>query len=117
MYPMSSQTTTAVGVPEWDLSDRLRKSLRASSTSVQSMADYLGFTRKTVGDYLGGRVKPKTPVLRVWAMRCGVPFEWLALGIEADPNSGPDQGISPLSWIAQRRHPAAPTSSPMRRVS
>jgi transcriptional regulator with XRE-family HTH domain len=86
-----------VGIPEWDLTDRLRKSLRSSRLSVQAMADHLDVHRKTVGNYLSGATRPTTSTLRVWAMRCGVPFDWLAYGIEA-PDSGPDQGISALSW-------------------
>jgi len=32
---------------EWDVADRLRKSLRASGVGVQVMADYLGMSRNS----------------------------------------------------------------------
>ena len=32
---------------EWDVADRMRKSLRASGVGVQDMADYLGMSRNT----------------------------------------------------------------------
>lgn len=35
-------------IPEWDLADRMRKSLRHSGVGVQEMADYLGVARNTV---------------------------------------------------------------------
>lgn len=87
---MSVQTDTGAGVPEWDLGDRLRKALRAAGVSVQAMAEELDCTRQTVGAYMSGRVTPKVPVLRVWAMRCGVPYEWLATGKIAD-SDGPER--------------------------
>lgn len=101
---MSTQTDTGAGVPEWDLTDRLRKALRAAGVSVQAMADELDCTRQTVGAYLGGRVTPKVPVLRVWAIKCGVPYEWLATGTIAR-NGGPErpggQVIDASGWFTQ----------------
>jgi len=67
-------------VPEWDLADRMRKSLRISGRSVQEMSDYLGVAPTTVSTWINGRHRPSRPVLRLWAMRCGVPLEWLLEG-------------------------------------
>lgn len=44
------------------------------------MADLLGVTRNTVGNYMAGRTAAPVAVLRVWALRCGVPFDWLLTG-------------------------------------
>lgn len=44
------------------------------------MAAELGVARNTVGNYLAGRTSPARSVLRVWALRTGVPFEWLLNG-------------------------------------
>jgi DNA-binding XRE family transcriptional regulator len=77
----NTATQTAVGVPQWDVTDRLRKSLRTGKVSVQEMAQLLDVDRKTVGNYLNGRTGPSVATLRVWAMRCGVRFDWLRDGI------------------------------------
>jgi transcriptional regulator with XRE-family HTH domain len=75
--------------PQFHLGDRLRKALDHSSTSVQAMADELGVSRTTVSNYIALRTKPNRATLRVWALRCGVPFDWLAHGTEHpnDPNT------------------------------
>ena len=77
-------------VPEWDLADRMRKSLRTAGMGVQEMADYLDVSRNTVGTWINGRIEPSVQTVRLWALRTGVPFTWLRDGeIPAGPN-GPD---------------------------
>lgn len=44
---MSEQLSHA-GIPEWDLADRMRKSLRAADLGVQEIADYLEGTSRYV---------------------------------------------------------------------
>jgi transcriptional regulator with XRE-family HTH domain len=63
-------------IPEWTLADRLRKARESAGLSQQEMADHLGLSRVTVGTYENGAT-PKLAVLRVWAMRTGVPLDWL----------------------------------------
>lgn len=65
-------------VPQWDTADRMRKALRSAGIGVQEMADYLGVTRSTVSTWINGRIAPSTQTLRLWALRCGVPYDWLA---------------------------------------
>ena len=65
-------------VPEWDVADRMRKSLRHADIGVQEIADYLGVSRNTVSTWINGRIQPGRQTLRLWALRCGVDFEWLA---------------------------------------
>ena len=72
-----SETQAEAAVPEWDLADRMRKALRTSDTGVQEMADYLGVARNTVSNWINGRIQPSTQTLRLWALRCGVPYSWL----------------------------------------
>lgn len=67
-------------VPEWDLADRMRKALRESDFNSLEMADYLGVNRQTVAAWLGGKHYPKVGMLRLWAMRTGVDFDWLRDG-------------------------------------
>lgn len=69
--------TAAETVPEWTLADRMRKSLRHSGVPVQAMADYLGVSRNSVGNWIAGRVAPSKQTLMLWAIRCDVTLEWL----------------------------------------
>lgn len=73
-------TTTA---PAWDLADRLRKALRHGDVGVGEMAEYLGVERNTVSRYINGHTKADVRTLRLWAMRTGVPYEWLLHGDSA----------------------------------
>ena len=78
-------------IPQFDQADRMRKSLRDTAIGVQEMADYLEVSRNTVSTWINGRVPPSSQTLRLWAMRCGVPLEWLRDGIDPDPGDAPRQ--------------------------
>ena len=78
-------------VPEFDQADRMRKSLRVSEVSVQDMADYLEVSRNTVGSWINGRTAPSSSALKMWALRTGVPYEWLRDG-KNPRQDGPDGG-------------------------
>jgi hypothetical protein len=67
---------------DWDTADRLRKALRVAGVSVGEMADYLGVNRNTVGRYINGHGRPDRRTMRLWAIRCGVPLDWLQDGDE-----------------------------------
>ncbi|OMB85449.1 hypothetical protein A5746_28100, partial [Mycolicibacterium conceptionense] len=85
-----SISTDMSSVPQWDLGDRLAKSLRVANMSVQQMADHLELHRNTLSAWMNGRGKPPTrPMLIAWALRTGVPFEWLDKGT-VRPDDGPD---------------------------
>jgi transcriptional regulator with XRE-family HTH domain len=81
-----SEHPAPVTVPEWDVADRLRKALRVAGIGVAEMADYLGVSRTSVSNWINGRVQPSVQTLRLWALRCGVPYPWLLAGeLAADP--------------------------------
>jgi transcriptional regulator with XRE-family HTH domain len=88
----------ATEVPRWDTADRMRKALRQADISVQDMAEYLGVARNTVSTWINGRIKPSSQTLRLWALRCGVPLEWLTEG-------EPESGVRMHGWsrLARRR--------------
>lgn len=67
-------------IPAWDRADRLSKALREGDISVADMADYLGVHRNTVSRYLHGRGAPDRRTLMLWAMKTGVPLEWIEHG-------------------------------------
>jgi transcriptional regulator with XRE-family HTH domain len=80
---MSQQTgTEAAHIPEWDTADRMRKALRTSRVSIEEMADYLGVSRRSVGNWINGRIEPSAQTVRLWALRTGVPYAWLCCGTE-----------------------------------
>jgi transcriptional regulator with XRE-family HTH domain len=58
---------------------------------VQEIADYLGVSRNTVGAWINGRVVPGKAFIRLWALRTGVPFEWLETG-KSPGQDGPGPG-------------------------
>jgi transcriptional regulator with XRE-family HTH domain len=77
---MSVKTTTPTTIPEWDLGDRLTKAMRHAGYTVADMAGYFDVHRNSISGWLHGRIKPDTRTLRLWAVTCGVPFEWLRDG-------------------------------------
>lgn len=86
---------TTENVPTFGLRHRLALALEAAEVSVAAMADELGVSRNTVGNYLAGRTTPPRPTLRVWALRCGVPFEWLWTGeVPQTPPDGPNGTVT-----------------------
>ena len=72
----------------------MRKSLRHASVEVQEMAVYLGVSRTSVSNWINGRVDPSVQTLRLWALRCGVPFEWLRDGGPDPDHMPPGPGIT-----------------------
>lgn len=86
---MSTQTHTRPEL-QWDLADRLRKSLRISGVTSNAMGEYLDLSRTSISAYINGRTHPDQRTLRLWALRTGVPLEWLEHG--ADPGDDPDGG-------------------------
>lgn len=88
-----SQAPVAVPFLEFDLADRMRKSLRYSGAGVQEMADYLGVARTSVSNWINGRVHPDRRTRIAWALRTGVSVQWLETG-QAPDVPGPDDGCA-----------------------
>lgn len=68
-------------IPEFDLADRLRKSMDLANMSVSGMGEAFGVTRDTVSRWINGRTKPSAAVLHLWAIGCGVDQQWLETGV------------------------------------
>ena len=67
-------------IPEWDLADRMRKAMRHAGMGgrgISEMAGYIGVTRGTISNWINGRWPPQPAAVRLWALRCGVSYEWL----------------------------------------
>lgn len=99
-----STSTEGSSVPQWDLADRLGKSLRVSGLSVQDMADYLEVHRNSVSAWINGRTPPTGQTVRLWAMRTGVPYRWLRDGIESDPTPPKGGGEVTHGFAPPRTH-------------
>ena len=76
MYAM----TMTLNRLEFDLADRLRKTLRESDLTVEDMAALLLVNRNTVGSWINGRNVPRMSTLMVWAEKTNVPLDWLKDG-------------------------------------
>lgn len=95
-------------VPVFDKADRLGKALQHAGVSVQAMADELGVSRNTVGNYLNRRTEISRSGLIVWALRTGVPMQWLETGLAPNgDDNGPDGGaqltrlyVAPVTLLA-----------------
>lgn len=70
-----TQMTLPGAIPEWTIADRLRKARESAGLEQNALAADLGVSRNTVGNYEGGKVTPRRPVLVAWALRTGVPLE------------------------------------------
>lgn len=93
------QTNTVTKDLSFDFADRLVKSLRVSRTGVSEMAEFLGVSRATVANWTSGRTKPTKGLQRAWAMRAGVPYEWLATGVL--PSYDDDDGGGKKSFLPE----------------
>lgn len=85
----------------FNLGDRLAKSLRISGVSSQEMAATLRVSRNTVSNYIHGNTQIPYLALREWALRTGVPLEWLENGVLNDesPSGSDPEG---QAWPAAR---------------
>ncbi len=79
------ETTYQVRIPEWTLGDRLRKARESAGLEQTELASDIGISRRTVQNYERAKVRTRRPVLLAWAVRCGVPVEWLVNGTTAPP--------------------------------
>lgn len=92
-------------IPSFTVGDRLRKAREHTGLSHSEFADEIGVSRNTVTNYERGHVSPRAIVLKMWAMRTGVPLVWLETGEAPRPSDeGPrvvrHQGLEPRTrWF------------------
>ena len=70
--------------------DRLRKSLQLAGISSQEMADYLEVSRNTVSRWINDEREPNRSFVRLWALRTGVPMEWIETGSVNETTPSPE---------------------------
>ena len=71
-------------IPVFEMRHRMALALEYGSVSVNEIAAELGVSRTTISNYLWGRTIPRRADLVTWALRCGVPFDWLETGAEPE---------------------------------
>ena len=103
---MHSMTTSQIHpddvrvVPEFELCDRLARSLRLFPLSHGEIAELFGVNVNTVSRWLNGRNKPSKVAIAFWADMTGVDRTWLETGQAPTGTSGPiglvrHQGLEP----------------------
>lgn len=92
MLTHMSDTQVAPLAPQFGLKHRLALALEVACLDRDQMAAELGVHKNTITNYMRGHTVPSRGVLIAWALRTGVPFEWLLTGHLAE--GGPGQGTS-----------------------
>lgn len=81
MGSMDELRDPAAVVPGWTLGWRLQRALAHAGLTTEEIAAELGVSRSTISRWLNDRGAPPRPVyIRMWALRCGVPYGWLKEG-------------------------------------
>ena len=83
-------------VPEWDLTDRMRKALRDARMTTTEIAAGLGVSRATVNRWVSGRSNPSHATIQAWAVITGAPAQWLLTGTSPHPSSGTTTAPRPV---------------------
>lgn len=93
-----SEMPNTVHIPVWTQADRLRKALDDADISVQQMAEFLEVSRNTVTNWTRGHTPIPGAALRLWAMRCGVPLEWLRHGVASSEATDGSVTTTDTKW-------------------
>lgn len=111
-----SQMHSSPATLEFDLLDRLAKSLRVSDMKPGDMARALDVHRNTIGNYLSGKSPVDRRTMVAWAFACApeVTVEWLETGETPErpvPNGGEEEG---RAWRYSKPQPSDPKVLPLR---
>ena len=91
---MSMDVSPQWGIPEWTVSDRLRKAREFAGIDQFELARRAGLGRNTISNYERGAVTPRRANMLAWAMATGVPIAWLENGETPQSGGGPDGCVS-----------------------
>jgi len=83
------------------MGDRLRKARELAGLKQEELAEILGVARMSMYRWERGVSVPRRPVLISWALRTGVPYEWLLTG-ELRANDPEPGQTSWMSWYLHR---------------
>jgi transcriptional regulator with XRE-family HTH domain len=113
---MSMNVDAAGLVPEFTLSDRLRKAREVRGLSQTAFAAQTGLSRSTIVRVESGEKVPGVKEYNLWQMATGVSREWLENG-SAPVGQGPDGGgvVHPLG-LEPRTHWLIDSARPVRHL-
>lgn len=77
---MNTATDSMEARLAFTLGDRLAKALAVANVSNNEMADNLEVSRTTISNWIHGRAPIKRLYVKEWALRTGVPVEWIETG-------------------------------------
>lgn len=105
-------TQPAPHIPQWTLGDRLRKARSLTGLTTREFASEIGVSQKTVTTAENDHGGTRRTTIAAYAVRTGVPMEWLETGTAPDPG-GPGagqvhrEGLEPSTrWLTDlRSHP------------
>jgi transcriptional regulator with XRE-family HTH domain len=101
----TQETATGIHVPVWTIGDRLRKAREDRGLTQPELADLIGVSRSTVGNYEVGQTTRHMPiVLRGWAEATGVPLTWLTTGNAPRPLDPAEARSSSSSLVNLTSH-------------
>lgn len=83
-------TTT---IPQFETRHRLALALEAAEVDVDDMAITLGVSTTTIYNYMSGARNPKLGMVKMWAFRCQVPWQWITTG-ELPPEEASEGDVS-----------------------
>jgi transcriptional regulator with XRE-family HTH domain len=90
---MSSTEQAGGLVPEWSLGERLRKARDWRGVSIEDMAADIGRSERTIRNYETDSTRAPLLVVKQYAMRTQVPYEWLETGhAPTTDDNGPEGG-------------------------
>lgn len=85
-------------VPTWEMRHRLQRAREITGLEQAEFAESLGVSRNSVSNAERGTTTPREITLRAWAMRTGVPLEWIKTG---EVSTVPPDGIEPSTYSLQ----------------
>jgi transcriptional regulator with XRE-family HTH domain len=94
-----TEAPLSVTVPEWTLTDRLKKARERAGFTQVEMARELGIGRSTVAAYESGKNATPRKIVLAWAMITSVPPGWLWDGVTAG-----QRDVNKLGYRPPMRH-------------
>lgn len=79
---------------QWTLGDLLAKALRTAGISNGEMAEHLGVSRNTIGNYIADRTPISDGYVRLWSQATEIPYWELKTGLVVDFPNPPDGGLT-----------------------
>lgn len=101
-------------IPALTLGWRMQMALRHGGVSTREMAEELGVTRETCSRWAHDKgAPPRAAFVKMWALRTGVPYRWIAFGEAESPRpSDSDGGSTGEATLCARRDSNPQPSDP-----